>query len=132
MDNREERIVPFLFTGLVYLGVTYLMLYTLKMNAIIVMLMAGITLTVILVSFVTLFWKISAHAAAISGVIVLLFFLNQEYAEGQFYNFILGLIIVAGILCSARLYLNSHSPLQVMGGTLLGISTAVFSFYILL
>lgn len=132
MDNREERIIPFLFTGLVYLGVTYLMLHTLKLNAIIVMLMAGITLTVIIVSFITLFWKISAHAAGIFGVIALLFFLNQKFAEGQFYHIILGFILAAGIVCSARLYLNSHNPLQVMAGSLLGILTAMFSFYILI
>lgn len=129
MGQHKARVVPLAFTGFIYLGIAYLLFTTLRMNTVVVVIMASMGVTVILVAAISYFWKISAHVVGVSGVIGFLFYLNNRYADGAFFYLILGLILLCGILASARLALNSHTPAQVLGGAILGFVISYFSLY---
>jgi membrane-associated phospholipid phosphatase len=68
---------------------------------------------------VSLRWKISAHAAAIGGLIGGFLALSFRLNENPFL-ILSGLIIIAGMVGTARLILEKHTNWQVYTGFLLG------------
>jgi hypothetical protein len=131
MEDKKERFYPFLFTGLFYCAVTYLFV-TKNFDGIIVVIMGGISLSVLLAAIITYFWKISAHAVGICGVLGYCLIVSFYYPYELMLYPIGGVILFTGFLLSARLYLNSHTPSQVFSGALLGLVVSVMSFVFLL
>jgi membrane-associated phospholipid phosphatase len=77
--------------------------------------------------FITLvissFWRISFHTIGIGGILGLLFYL-QVFQELTYSSLAFTLIpitvITAGVIGSARLYLNAHTPSQIYVGYIVG------------
>jgi len=128
IPNRKERIPIFIITLFYYL-LTYYFLRKIHvtnldfLGAFMSFLTGGIVLTGLSL-LITFFWKISIHAIGISGLAgaflgfsELLFpVLNAD--EMIIINILLLLLI--GVVCSARLYLKAHSFLQIIAGITLG------------
>jgi membrane-associated phospholipid phosphatase len=55
--------------------------------------------------------------------------INQKFGGGELFYPILVFIPVAGLLMSARLALNAHSPTQILAGCLLGLSISLGTVY---
>jgi len=125
MKRREDRFVPFVFAGLFYLSMAYL-LYTSRLNITIVLIMASVGISAILVALINRFWKISAHAVGINGVVGYIVMLGYLYPEDQLFYPVAAVVLLAGLVMSARLNLQAHKPGEVFGGALLGlfVSTA--------
>jgi hypothetical protein len=132
LDENKDRFVPFLSTGFLYFGVTYIMYHTLRLNPVCILIMSGISITVFLVALITYFWKISAHAAGISGIIGYLIYFSILFPDNNLFVPIAILILLAGVLLSARLYLRSHTSAQVYAGCLLGLFVSVATVYLTL
>lgn len=129
MDNRKERFYPFLFTGFFYAAITYMFIqsgYDLNIIAI----MGGISLASILVAIITYFWKISAHAVGICGALGYTLVVSYFYPYEMMLYPIAATTLLAGILMSARLYLNVHNSTQVFMGALLGLVVSILSFIV--
>ncbi len=73
---------------------------------------------------VNFWWKISAHAAAMAGVLALLVHL---YAQGEGYGpvetWLIIWIILTGLLGASRIWLGRHTPMQVLCGTIVGFTS---------
>ena len=68
-----------------------------------------------------LWWKISAHSAGFGGIIALLLFMQTDGVQA--FNLIwitCAVILLAGLVGSARLYLERHTLGQVAVGFLNG------------
>lgn len=66
-------------------------------------------------------WKISAHAAAMAGVIALLIAISRENIPHPSIDlWIVGAILLAGLLGSARVWLGRHTVMQVLAGSAVG------------
>ena len=62
-------------------------------------------------------WKISAHAAALGGIVALLFrIVASHYALFNMNVWLSGAIIVTGMVMTARVYLGRHTLWQVLAG----------------
>ena len=73
---------------------------------------------------ITFFWKISIHAIGISGLAGAFLGFSEllfpiQNGEGITIINIL-LLLLVGVICSARLYLKAHSFLQIIAGITLG------------
>lgn len=111
-DARERRI-PYIITLSCFciwcfLVVRYMhVLPAFRLSAI------GATMALCIVNLINPYWKISAHLTGIGGLI------------GGFilYQPVMGCVLlgVALLLMYARLYLDAHTPLQVVCGWLLGL-----------
>jgi membrane-associated phospholipid phosphatase len=132
LDENKERFIPFLSTGILYVGVTYVMYSTIRLNPVCILIMTGISITVLMVAVITLFWKISAHAAGISGVVGYLLYFSILSADNNLFIPVAVLILLSGILLSARLYLRSHTSAQVYAGYLLGLFISFVTMYLTL
>ncbi len=81
--------------------------------------MLAVFISVILASLINIRWKISLHMIGIGGLLGLLSAL--AYLYGLHINWILmTTILLAGIIGTARLYLNEHNPSQVYSGFMMG------------
>lgn len=120
LNGRRERLIPYIIT-IVCLGGTGLFLY-LKMAPLwVAMFYAGGALAGVINLIVNFRWKISAHAAGIAGVVAMLIQVIKEgpSSEGMEW-WIVGAIITAGLLGSARIWLGRHTLLQVLAGSAVG------------
>ena len=128
IPDRKERIPIFIITLFYYL-LTYYFLRKIHianlelLGAFMSFLTGGIILTGLSL-VITFFWKISIHAIGISGLAGAflgfseLLFPIQNEEQLTIINTLL--LVLAGVVCSARLHLKAHSFLQIIGGITLG------------
>lgn len=122
MQNKEERIIPFITTSVCYVIITFMFLFMEKFNIlpILAVITGSVSLSIFLVTIITFSWKISAHSVGIAGVVGFILGLSLKYgSDGLLFPFLIS-IALAGILMSSRLYLNAHTPMQILAGAFLG------------
>ena len=120
MEHRRERTIPLLvYTILLY--VAYYFLARMQVPGILKSFILVSCQLVLLLSFVSWFWKISLHMAGIGGLTGLLVAMSVRLAVGL-NLFLIVLILFAGLLGTVRLLLNEHNPAQVYAGYLLGFA----------
>lgn len=120
MKDRTERIIPMMVVSGIYVSLAVLLVTRLHINPVFSSVMVSIALVTAMVTVVTFFWQMSAHSASIGGLLSLLFLLNAHIENELMYAAMLLLTIIAGLVMSARLYLNAHSLAQVVVGFVLG------------
>lgn len=120
LENREERLMPFSFVSIFYGLTTYLFVFKIQVNDTIAIILFSTTLLILVLTVITYWFKVSMHAAGISGVVAYFLVFGLKFPESQAINPLLVLLIVAGLVMSARLQLNAHSPKEVLAGTITG------------
>ncbi len=118
LDNTSDRIIPLINTALFYyLG--FYFLGKLPIFPIYKLMLISSVLTVAIMLFITIRWKISGHMAAIGGLVgiflALSFRLNFNGSA-----LLSAFLLVAGLLGASRILLSKHTPLQVYAGFALG------------
>jgi hypothetical protein len=124
MEERQERIIPFAFIAILYSVVTYLFYSRTRvsLNDNLLKFLIIIDALVIVATLVTLFYKVSVHSMSIWGLIGIILPLNKVSEDGALFFPTLALILIAGVVMTARLQLNAHTPREVLVGGLLGFS----------
>lgn len=119
MPNRQERFLPY-FTTLVYYGVLYYLLRTSQFPWIFLSAMMGSMVVLALVLLVNTRVKISAHAAGMAGATAI-------YAVLMKYNWVfdglhifVSLVVLCGLVSTARLSLQAHRHSEIYLGLLVG------------
>lgn len=118
LDDRYDRIIPYIAGCLFYFW-CYMSIKSLPVTYVPAQLMLGATLAVFATFFFNLFFKISAHAAAMGS---LLGFLIMVYPHSVYdLNLIISaVILIGGIVCTARYYLGIHTHIQLLSGYFVG------------
>jgi len=120
IDAREQRLIPYLFAALCYSVAAYY-LYFHHSPQWFVMFMVGSAITVLVMALINLKWKVSAHMAGIGGVAGLIFQIHRQGLGAFDLLWLLCfIIIVAGLLGSARMALKKLDIWQVVTGALVG------------
>jgi hypothetical protein len=125
MPTRKERILPFIFITLIYCTVTYLMVNQsgIYWRDTFMRFFLIIDALVIVSLLITFFYRASVHALALSGIVGIFLPLNKMAENISIFYATIGLIVVAGVVMSARLQLNAHTPREILVGSLLGLAT---------
>lgn len=124
LETNRERVLPVFFTGLFYfLG--YIILRKLELPLFIYQFILGSLIALYIALVITFWWKISLHMIGVGGVIGAIVALSLKMGLGISVGLI-GLIIVSGMVGTARMYLNAHNPLQIFAGLFLGIITVLY------
>lgn len=129
MDSKEERVFPFSMISLFYMITTYLFYMKFEVDPALILALAVITIVVILLTSITFFLKISAHMAGIAGLMAIVMATALKDPSHDYLYLVLGSILLTGSVGSARLYLNAHSPSEVLIGFLLGFTTCFGTFF---
>jgi len=118
MDDRAERVPPYMITSICYFA-AYYMLRSLHLPKVFDLLLLGATIATVAATFITFKWKISIHMIGIGGIVGGLLSISQ-YLSVDFSQVVIAVMLAAGMLGTARLLLESHTPVQVYSGFLLG------------
>lgn len=133
MKDRRERVLPFIFITVLYIGVTYLF-YTkprIGFHDNLLKFLIIIDALVLIATLTTCFYKISIHSLAVWGMLGILIPLNKVLEDNTLFYPTLIIIVIAGVVMSARLKLNAHTPREVMVGSVLGLLTSFAGMIIL-
>jgi len=120
LRNRFERSFPLFITAIVYFSTFYFLRSTTIPKIIISFILASFV-SVMINFFMNLFWKISSHMIGTGGILALIFILIFQYDNGLT-GILLFSIIMSGMIASARLYLEAHTPAQIYTGFFLGFA----------
>lgn len=120
LNGRKERLIPYVIT-IVCLAATGFFLYMKMAPLWVAMFYAGGALAAFINMLVNFRWKISAHAAGIAGLVAMLIQVIKEGpASDGIVWWIVGAIVMAGLLGSARIWLGRHTLMQVLAGSAVG------------
>jgi membrane-associated phospholipid phosphatase len=129
MEGHRERIIPLAFTIIPYIFSFYFLNRLPIINEIPYFLL-GATITIFISLVVSFWWKISIHMIGIGGMAGLFFALSLRFSVEVIW-FLVGAVLLAGIVAWARLALNAHKPLQVYSGFLVGWITVSLTIIML-
>ncbi len=130
LENRQERVMPFIFIAVYYGLTTYLFTYKLRMSDVLIVIFACIAIVILIVALISTKYKISAHAAGAWGVAGFLMALNFKFPGNELLIPLSVSFVCAGAISSARLALNAHLPGEVGFGAVLGFILSFGSIYI--
>jgi membrane-associated phospholipid phosphatase len=129
MNNKKDRTLPFLFTGIIYSGVTWLLYSQLNSPILIIILLTTFTIAILSVTFINNFWKISAHSTAWGVVTGCLMILHHSVNNTILLIPFVSSILLSGMVLSSRLQLQAHSTVEVYMGYLFGIIISIIGLY---
>lgn len=123
LGRKERRVVPYVISIACYLFCTYLM-ESFHIPHFMGSILIAALIIQIACALINAHWKISTHTAAIGGVAGALF------AFGELFNFnpvwwLCLVIVLSGLLGSARIILRQHTLSQVLGGFAVGMAVGM-------
>lgn len=132
LEDRKERIVPFLFVASFYGISSYLFYDKINLNDVLFVVFITICLMILVLTLLSLRTKVSVHSAAIWGLFGFLYALVLKFPGQHVRELLTVFALIAGIVNSARLLLNAHSLNQIVIGGVLGFAMCFSAFYIYL
>lgn len=134
MKTKEERIGPYIITGVFYLWMFRNFLDNSNIPTVFTSLMLGAVIGLFIAFFFNIFSKISAHAVGMGGltatvVIAMLLFRYDTFVinstilgayEISMTSLLMLFIFLAGLVGTARLVLDAHNPRDLYSGYIVG------------
>lgn len=120
IDNAKERTTPYVYSLICYGFWCYFVGVTLHMPLVWLVVAIGSTCALLAVTIINRWWKISAHLTGMGGLLGGICSLALYYSALPTTLIIITLTISL-LLMYARIYMNAHTPAQVVAGYLLGI-----------
>ncbi len=145
MPDPKERIGPYIITGVFYMWMFINFKHNAGIPKTLTIGMLGATIGLFANFFFNNFTKVSAHAAGIGGLVGVAA-VNYLYFNFDTFTLHLGglglfeistsfvlvlLILLAGIVGTARLVLNAHTPGQLYGGFFIGVTSQIVALLLL-
>ena len=127
MENMRERVISLLMTG-VYYYLGFLLLNRIRLFPVFKMFLIASVLVIVLLLMITLKWKISTHMASIGALAGTVFALSFRSGMNPL-TLILSVILISGLVGSARLFLSKHTFTQIAAGYSLGFLILYFVIY---
>ncbi len=143
MKDHKERVGPLLTTSIFYIWMFLNFKRSSYVPDYITYFLLGSTVSLFISFFITLFYKISLHAVAISGLIFGLYIVKTKY---YFYEWImpfldntyvinadiliLFLLLIAGLIGTCRLFLKEHTAQQIYTGYGVGFISMVVAYVV--
>ena len=119
IDLRKDRLLPLISTTIIYALAFYFM-QRISMPPILLKVIFSAIVVLVACTVITIFWKISLHSIGLGGLLGFVIYIGiNSNLNVLLVGFII--IIVSGLVGSARLYLERHKPWQVYGGFLIGL-----------
>lgn len=143
MEERTERIIPYISSGIFYIWVYMSVKNNSTFPIVFDIAVLGATISLFLAFFFNNFTKISAHATGVGGLLTITlvimhwfsysnFFWGPQRMEIPVYWILVTNIFISGLVCSSRLHLNAHNFRDIIQGLLIGVAgTALAAWWIL-
>ncbi len=127
MENSRDRIIPLMSSSIFYyLG--YVLLGRMKAFPVFKIFLVASVLVIIALLLISFKWKISNHMAAVGGVTGTIFALSFRSGINPIFT-ILTVILISGLVGTARMVLKKHDLKQLTAGYILGFSVLYLVIY---
>lgn len=119
LRNRTDRAIPLLVNWIFYVLCTCALNFQ-GFPKWALAFYIGASILAFICWFVSFWWKISAHASGLAGLMVVSFsiFFRCPYLVSQWIPLII--VVITGLVCSIRVYLGRHTLAQVTVGAIVG------------
>jgi len=131
LRSQKDRIIPYIASGIFFFWAYTVFKeqpqYPLYLTAYIL----GIFLASSVALLANIYFKVSMHAIGMGGWLgsfLLLFYTNSMLMSWP----LAAVLLITGLVCSARLLVNSHEPKDIYSGLFIGIITQFCAAYVLL
>ncbi len=133
MKEREERIIPYVSTGIFYLWLSVNIYNTSIFPHAFEVFAIGATIALFIAFFINNFTKISMHTVGIGGFLamVIITIMSTVSPLYDLRMIVLGVIVLAGLVGTARLILHAHVPRDIYGGYLVGFAAQFIALSVL-
>lgn len=130
INDAKQRTIPYIYTLICYGFWAYFVRVTLQLPIFLLLVALGAIAALLAVTIINRRWKISAHLTGIGGLLggICSFALNYSVLP---LGLIVGVLAISLMLMYARLYLNAHTPMQVVCGFLLGLLCTLIPTFIM-
>ena len=119
MPERKERIIPYIAISIFYFW-NYMALKNLGVHPALLNVVLGITISIYMAFFLNLFYKVSIHTVGAGNFVAI----ALSAAMMSHYNLepqVIAVVILAGLIGSARLYLRAHRAADIYSGYMVGM-----------
>ncbi len=143
MPDKQERIGPYIVSGVFYLWLVKNLLSEGQTPQLYTVFTLGATIGLFLAFLVNIFTKISAHAVGMGGFVAMILLMVLQWNDagivvpvpGGILQFSLLVVLVLGVLLAgmvgtARLTLNAHEPADVYRGYAVGFVAVLVANYL--
>lgn len=126
LNGRKERTIPYIIT-ILCMGGTAVFLAMKGFPLWVVMFYAGGALAGLIEAIINNWWKISAHAAGVAGLVAMLVRMSHTpMVNPDVLTWLIVAVACAGLTGSARLWLGRHTLGQVLAGYAVGFCSVYF------
>ena len=120
IEDPKQRTMPYVYTLCCYGFWAYFLRGTLHLPVFLLLVVIGAIVALLAVTLINRRWKISAHLTGIGGLLGGICSFALHYSVLPM-GLIMTVLVLSLLLMYARLYLNAHTPMQVVCGFLLGL-----------
>ena len=145
MEDKMERTAPYIITGVIYLWMFRNFLDNPRIPTAYTIFVLGSTIGLFMAFFINIFSKISAHAVGMGGLVGMVVISLYHYSydnlvvdlvslglfQVSMNTLLMVVIVLAGLVGTARLLLRAHEPVDVYGGYLVGFATQFVALWFL-
>ncbi|MVM41637.1 hypothetical protein GO730_34820 [Spirosoma sp. HMF3257] len=131
LTTLADRRLPYFLTACVYMFLAYLFTFRMQLVSTVApeigILLGSTAVSILLVGLISLSWQISAHSVGIGGVVGIIASIMLKFSLPDLFFPLLLLVLLTGLVGSARLQLNAHTPAQIGAGLALGLIVSLFT-----
>ena len=141
LPEKEQRIGPYIITSIFYLWLFRNFLGNSVIPTAYTSFVLGATISLFIAFFINIFSKISAHTVGMGGLVGMVVITMLLFSYGAFevtlpvigtvylqmISVLIAVIILAGLVGTARLLLEAHEPLDLYGGYLVGFASQLIA-----
>ncbi len=131
LRTQKERIIPYVSTIIYFFWAWYVSKHQTENPPILVFFLLGIFLSASAALMANSFFKISMHAIGVSGAMTFMILLGLNSYEPMGLQITIA-TLVAGLVCSARLAVSDHDPMEIIWGFFIGALCQVVACAIVL
>lgn len=128
METIQDRVIPFSITSVYYLLTLYFLYDKTELDPILWQVLGIITSTILVLTVVTFFWKMSAHMTGMGGLLAVVLVLGFKFPTFKVLYPLLLTIMLTGVVGSSRMYLSAHRPVEVYVGLIFGFLVCFLGF----
>ncbi len=130
LKTQKDRIIPYIACGIFFFWAFTVFKEQTKYPIVLVVFILGIFLASSAALLANIYFKVSMHAIGMGGLLgifAVLFYINNLSMAWP----LALVLIISGMVCTARLLLNTHTPKDIYAGLLIGIATQIAANYFL-
>lgn len=120
LRTQKERIIPYIISMIFFFWSYYLFKNKPEWPQLFTQLFLGIFICVSLAVVLNNFYKISMHAMGVAGALAFVSVLMFKGLLGSVLTVFI-FVLLCGVVCTARLVLQSHRPFEIYAGVVCGM-----------